>query len=115
MKQPKADPQTNPPVSQARPVATIRPSEPAKVTPAPPVLAVVKVPEQPRNKLVPPPNAIVLFKPTIMLGEYMFIGKTQEKKLTPELAWIAEGAIVIDEMGIIVPLAGNHVLTTVTT
>lgn len=62
-----------------------------------------------------PTGAIVLTKPRIKLVEYVHLefapynGMT--KDIRPERAYILNGAIVIEEYGLILPLAGSHVRT----
>lgn len=59
-----------------------------------------------------PDGAMVLVKPEIRLSEWLMRDDgTQTKKLEPEIAYVWQGAIVIDELKLIIPLAGNFIKT----
>ena len=59
-----------------------------------------------------PSGAIVLFSPVIELSAHIFVGTEQTKRLKPECAYIYDGVIVIEELKLILPMAGNYVRTT---
>ena len=55
-------------------------------------------------------HGLVITNPTIRLSEFLMIGNgVQTQKLTPKQCVIWHGAIVIEELGLVLPLAGNHV------
>lgn len=72
-------------------------------------------PQEPTKEAMKPApeGAIMLDHPTIDLGEHIFVGvpPAQTKRLTPGCAYVFQGAIVIDEMNLILPLAGNIIRT----
>lgn len=61
----------------------------------------------------PPAGALVLDRPIIELTEHIFVGNpsVQTDRLTPVRAYVMHGAIVIDELNIILPLAGSIIRT----
>jgi hypothetical protein len=110
----KNRPQIPPPV--LTPPSASAPAEPAPAPAAPPAAA-------PALAVVPPPprvasvqllaDRIVLTNPTIRLDAYVFLPgtQTQTDTLKPASATIMHGEIVIEELGLIWPIAKAHIRT----
>lgn len=58
-----------------------------------------------------PVGALALVSPVIRLTEYLHFKGEMTRELKPSRAYLYQGAIVIEEMGLILPLANNYIRT----
>lgn len=101
-------PQTPPAQQQAAPKAAAAPAPTVAETAPPPPVSTVTL----NTTGLVLPDGIYLTNPRIELGGYLFVdGLGQVNRLRPKRAVIVAGAIVIEELNLILPLVGNYVRT----
>lgn len=89
---------------------TFRPNQPSEFQRPASEQTPVAPPPKPAPWLTVTPDRVDLVSPHIWLQGYLVIrdangGMSQVKELTPSRAFIAEGALVIEEMDLVMPLA----------
>lgn len=109
----KWDRQTNPTAPQPAPGQLANQSaQAAQAAAQPPQLPPSNAPSAPVVTI--PSGALMLVEPVIELGAHIFVGSPptdQTNRLKPKKAYVFQGAIVIEELNLILPLAGNYIRT----
>jgi hypothetical protein len=115
---PPAPAVTPPPAAEPRSVAVVAPTATPETSPHDIKVTALKETQAAHAKsldaassLTVGPDRITFKEPVILLNGYVMLsGTKQERELRPEVAFVAEGVLVIEELGLVFPMSAVQVI-----